>query len=112
MTTKEIYQIAMRQSALELGCKAEDFLQRENKLVYSVCSDSARSYLTLPFCCQIVSYGSNAVASVSPAVSGDVQWYLERYKVPGCFETPNINVLAQKLAPYGFALWRNIFCRM
>lgn len=104
MTTKEIYQIAMRQSALELGCKAEDFLQRENKLVYSVCSDSARSYLTLPFFCQIVSYGSNAVASVSPAVSGDVQWYLERYKVPGCFETPNINVLAQKLAPYGFSL--------
>ena len=47
MTTKEIYQIAMRQSALELGCKAEDFLQRENKLVYSVCSDSARSYKTI-----------------------------------------------------------------
>ncbi|MGI5896711.1 MAG: GNAT family N-acetyltransferase [Oscillospiraceae bacterium] len=104
MTTEEIYQIAMQQSAIELGCKTEDFFQNENKLVSSVCSNKARSYLQLPFSCQIVSYGSNAVASVSPNVSKDVKWYIDHYKVPGCFETPNINLLAQKLAPYGLSL--------
>ena len=42
MTTDEINKIAMQQSAVELGCKTEDFFQNENKLVSSVCSNKAR----------------------------------------------------------------------
>lgn len=45
MTTEEINKIAMQQSAVELGCKTEDFFQNENKLVSSVCSNKARSHL-------------------------------------------------------------------
>ena len=36
MTTEEINKIAMQQSAVELGCKTEDFFQNENKMVSSV----------------------------------------------------------------------------
>lgn len=35
MTNKEIYDIARKQSAIDIGCSAEDFLKQENKVVIS-----------------------------------------------------------------------------
>ena len=35
MTNKDILNIAMKQSAIDLNCGAEDFLSEENKVVYS-----------------------------------------------------------------------------
>ena len=49
MTTEEINKIAMQQSAVELGCKTEDFFQNENKLVSSVCSNKARKLFVASF---------------------------------------------------------------
>ena len=66
MTNEEILKIAMEQSALDLSASPSDFLANENKIVISKENESARRYLQLPFSCQIVSYGNNWVASVSP----------------------------------------------
>ena len=93
MTNSELLQIAMEQSALDLGARAEDFTKSENVIVLSRESDRARRYLKLPFSCQLVSYGSNAVASVSPAFYGIAEDYLSRYPVEHLFETPNLHVL-------------------
>lgn len=101
MTNQEIWKTAMRQSAIDSNCAPEDFLKSENKLVYSAQNPEARRYLELPFVCDLVSYGNNIVASVSPELEAEVKRYIERYAVEHCFETPNLHVLDEALAPYG-----------
>lgn len=101
MTNKEIRQIALRQSALESSCLPEDFERSENRVVLSECRPGARKYLQLPFLCDLTSYGSNLVASVSPVLEETVRDYIGRYPVEHCFETPNLHVLMEKLKPFG-----------
>jgi ribosomal protein S18 acetylase RimI-like enzyme len=101
MTNTELLQIAMEQSALDLGADAGDFTKNENVIVLSRESDRARRYLKLPFSCQLVSYGNNAVASVSPAFYGIVEDYIGRYPVEHLFETPNLHVLNDALVKEG-----------
>lgn len=101
MTNQEILRTAMRQSAVDLNCDPADFLQSGNKIVYSGKNPAARRYLELPFSCDLVSYGNNIVASVSPQTEALVRNYIGKYPVEHCFETPNLHVLQEALAPYG-----------
>lgn len=100
MTNQEILQTALRQSAVDAGCQPEDFLKTENVVVHSVYSPDARRYLELPFVCNLISYGSNIVASVSPEYEDLVRGYISRYPAEHCFETPNLYVLNEAFAPY------------
>lgn len=97
----EILEIAMRQSAIDSNCLADDFLSCQNKTVISKANEGARKYLDLPFECDLTSYGNNIVASVSPELLPTVQDYIQRYPVEHCFETPNLHVLMEKLRPFG-----------
>lgn len=97
MTNKEILEIAMRQSAIDCGCSAEDFSSKENKVVLSKKNPGARRYLELPFSCNLVSYGSNIVASVSEHLAEIAGEYMDQYPVHNCFETPNLLLLMEKL---------------
>ncbi len=101
MTNEEILKIAMMQSAIDSNCRADDFLLHENKIVLSQKNVGARKYLELPFECDLTSYGTNIVASVSPELWQDVEHYVERYPVYHCFETPNLLVLQRALQKYG-----------
>ena len=101
MTNREILSIAMAQSALDLGADSTDFEKSENVVVLSQVNDGARKYLKLPFSCQLVSYGNNVVASVSPELRGIAEGYINKYPVEHCFETPNLHVLDDALAPFG-----------
>lgn len=101
MTYTQILRIAMEQSAIDLGCCAQDFLKEENIIVRSVRTEQARRYLKLPFACNLVSYGSNIVASVSPQAEDAVAAYLGRFPFYHCFETPNLHVLDDALQPLG-----------
>lgn len=100
MTNEDILRIAMRQSAVDLGCAPQDFLKKENKIVISKQNVSARKYLELPFECNLVSYGNNIVASVREDIKDTVKDYIGRYQTEHCFETPNLNVLSEALAKY------------
>ncbi|MBQ8610957.1 MAG: GNAT family N-acetyltransferase [Oscillospiraceae bacterium] len=101
MTNTQILHIAMEQSSIDLGCRTEDFLKEENTVVYSTASAQARRYLKLPFACNLVSYGSNIVASVSPALKETVRAYIDKYTFYHCFETPNLHALDDALLPFG-----------
>ena len=101
MNNEEILKIAMRQSAIESGCSAEDFCRGENKVVISKKNEAARIYLDLPFICDLTSYGNNIVASVSENLKDIVGEYINKYPVEHCFETPNLLVLMDKLRPLG-----------
>ena len=111
MTNQEILKIAMEQSAVDLCAKASDFEKNENVVVTSRESAGARKYLRLPFSCQLVSYGNNIVASVSPEFKEITEEYINTFPVEHCFETPNLHVLNEALMEKGrkSALWRSIF---
>ena len=101
MTNQEIRRIATEQSARDLCAAPSDFQRAENVIVLSRESEGARRYLKLPFSCQLVSYGGNAVASVLPEFY-DMTWeYINSYPVEHLFETPNMHALNEKLMQKG-----------
>lgn len=101
MTNKEILDIALAQSAIDLGCETEDFLRTDNVVVPSRINSKARKYLELPFSCNLVSYGNNIVASVDENCRDIVSAYIGRYPAEHCFETPNLHVLNDALQKQG-----------
>lgn len=101
MNNSEILHIAMRQSAIDLSCQLEDFLSKENKVVISENHPDARRYLTLPFACNLVSYGNNIVASVQKEYAEVVSQYINKYSMAHCFETPNMHVLNDEMQKHG-----------
>ena len=101
MTNQEILRIAMAQSAVDLCAEPADFEKSENVIVTSRESDGARRYLKLPFSCQLVSYGNNVVASVSPEFREITDNYINKYPVEHLFETPHLHVLSDALMEKG-----------
>ena len=91
----------MAQSAVDLCADASDFEKSENVVVTSHESDGARRYLKLPFSCQLVSYGNNVVASVSPEYKEITENYINKYPVEHLFETPHLHVLNEALMKKG-----------
>lgn len=104
LTNQQIFDIAMKQSAVDLNCQPEDFTKKENIIVHSVKTEGYRKYLTLPFFCQLVSYGENIVASVDPQIEDIVKSYMDRYSAAHCFETPNMHVLSDAIKAYGMRI--------
>ena len=101
MTNQEILKIAMAQSAVDLCANPSDFEKSENVVVSSHESDGARRYLKLPFSCQLVSYGNNVVASVSPEFREIAENYVNKYPVEHLCETPHLHVLNESLIAKG-----------
>lgn len=104
MTNEDILNTALTQSAIDLNCRAEDFLAQDNKLVLSKPNPKARKYLDLPFDCSLVSYGNNIVASIRPDILNTVSAYLEKYPAVHCFETPHLHVLNDSLSGFGLKI--------
>lgn len=104
MTNQEILQTAMQQSAYDCCCEPEDFCKETNIVVTSKKNRKARKYLSLPFDCNLVSYGNNIVASTSETLSPIVEKYINSYPVEHCFETPNFHVFNDRLQEKGFRL--------
>ena len=101
MTNKDILRIAMKQSAEDIGCKADDFLKNENITVPFRLGKNARKYYKEPITCNLVSYGNNIVAASSEEVVETVSEYIERYEFYHCFETPNMHWLNERLMQKG-----------
>lgn len=93
--------IAMAQSAEDMGCRGEDFLAGQNRVVPFHLGAGARKYLELPITCNLVSYGNNIVAAASEEVRELVEEYLGRYTFYHCFETPNMHWLNERLMARG-----------
>ncbi|MCR4708513.1 MAG: GNAT family N-acetyltransferase [Clostridiales bacterium] len=101
MTNQEMLSVAMRQSAEDIGCAADDFLKKENVTVHYRRGVNARKYLKEPITCSLVSYGNNVVAASAEVVSGVVSEYVGRYGFYRCFETPNLHWLNEHLLERG-----------
>jgi len=101
LTNKEILHIAMQQSAYDCSCAPEDFKAKKNVVTISQQNENARKYLQFPLSCDLVSYGHNIVAQCSAELMPAVREYIDKYPVEHCFETPNMHVLSELLAPFG-----------
>ena len=55
MTQKELFDIALAQSAIDLNCTPEDLVSGQKTVVQSLPHPKARAYLRLPFSCDLVS---------------------------------------------------------
>ncbi len=99
-TNSEILNIAMRQSALDIGCNPDDFLKIEPIIIESSVGEQARKYYSEPIVCSLVSYGNNVVAMVKPERREVVSNYVRsRDNFHSCFETPNMHILSDSLKP-------------
>ena len=103
-TNEDILRIAMEQSAVDANCRAEDLMRTENVVVLSAAAPGARKYLSLPFECNLISYGNNIVASVSERCRAAVTDYIGRFPAEHCFETPNLHVLNDALQRDGLRI--------
>lgn len=101
MTNKDILRIALEQSAYDCNCNPEDFLADTSIVTESIAHPLARKYIPLPLECDLVSYGNNIVAQTSPRLAEVVNQYIQTYPTEHAFETPNMHVLDDLLAPYG-----------
>lgn len=101
MTNGEILETAMRQSAIDANCRAEDFKSSKNVIVESVKNPNARKYLQLPLACNLISYGNNIVASVDMKYKDIAESYINKYETEHCFETPNMQVLNTEFMKHG-----------
>lgn len=102
MTNQEILDIALRQSALDIHAQSSDFTRNTNVLVRSEIGPLARKYYKEPIACNLVSYGSNIVASVRDECREIVETYLGKFEFYHCFETPNILWLDERMKEHGY----------
>lgn len=79
MTNREILRIAMEQSAIDINCKADDFLRTEHVIVESKIGPDARKYYYEPVALDLVSYGNNIVASVKDEYREMQKKYIHKY---------------------------------
>ena len=101
MTNREMLEIAMQQSAEDIGCRTEDLKTDKNVLVPLKMGKNARKYLKEPITCSLVSYGNNLVAASVPETWDIVSGYIGKFEFYHCFETPNLHWLDERLSEKG-----------
>ena len=101
MNNSEIKEIALKQSAEDIGCQAHDFLSDKNVIVPFCLGKNARKYYKEPIICNFVSYGNNIVVATTKEVSDLVTEYIGKFEFYHCFETPNMHWLNDRLLERG-----------
>lgn len=104
MTNKDIMQVALEQSAVDMNCLPDDFLKDTNTVTRSRPHEKARRYIPLPLECDLVTYGGGIVAQVSDRCEKAVTDFISRYPAEHCFETPNMRALDNVLRPLGLGV--------
>ena len=104
MTNQEMLEIAMRQSAEDMGGCREDFMAEENVVFPLKLGKAARKYLKEPITCNFVSYGNNIVAASIPETMEIVSAYTEKFEFYHCFETPNMHWFDERMKENGYRI--------
>ena len=81
MTNREMMEIAMRQSAEDMGCRVEDLKADKNVVVPINLGKKARKYLKEPITCNLVSYGNNIMAASIPETMDLVSAYVDKFEL-------------------------------
>ncbi len=112
MTNREMMEIAMLQSAEDMGCCAEDFKADKNVVLAFKLGKNARKYYKEPITCNFVSYGNNIVAVSISETLNIVSEYVRKFEFYRCFETPNFHWLNERLMEKLYLpKWSNALCK-
>ncbi len=103
-TYADILCAALEQSALDCACAPSDFAKGEHVVTISRAQAGARRDLSLPHAFDMVSYGSNVVASVREELVPAAGRYLAGRSTQECFAPPALHELGALLAPFGLRI--------
>lgn len=101
MVNKDIWKIAMEQSAIDLNCSANDFLKKGNTVVISKLNEGRKKCYKKPLFCGLAYYGCGLVASVDERIKDVIEKFVSRHSEYRCFDTPQLIVLNKEFEKYG-----------
>lgn len=101
MNKKYIWETAMNQSAIDLNCSLDDFLNDGNKVVISKLNEGRKKCFKNAFFCGLAYYGAGLVASVDLKIKDFMEQFISKHPGYRCFDTPQLNVLNSEFAKYG-----------
>ncbi len=101
MINKDIWTIAMKQSAIDLNCSVNDFLNKGNTVVISKLNEGRKKCYKKPLFCGLAYYGDGLVASVDERIKDFMDNFLSKHSEYRCFDTPQLNLLNKELEKYG-----------
>ena len=104
LSQREIWRIAMEQSAFDINGEPEDFLKSEPVLRPGGLGPRAKRYYEAPIPCNFISYGNNVVACAQEPYREIAAEYMRKFPFYHCFETPQMHWLNDRLAPLGQAV--------
>ena len=108
MNNDELLEIAMQQSAEDIGCAPTDFLLKSNIVVPLKLGSKAKKYYSEPMGCNFISYGNNIVVGACNDITDIIEEYTLKCDFYHCFETPYITWLNDKLSRYGQKVWLQV----
>ncbi|GFP76265.1 GNAT family N-acetyltransferase [Clostridium fungisolvens] len=101
MNNKDIWKIAMEQSAIDLNCKVTDFMNKGSTVVTSKLNEGRKKCYTKPMFCGLAYYGEGLVASVDERIKEFMEGFVSRHSEYRCFDTPQLIVLNREFEKYG-----------
>ncbi|GKU25104.1 GNAT family N-acetyltransferase [Clostridium folliculivorans] len=101
MINKDIWKIAMEQSAIDLNCKATDFMSKGSTVVTSKLNEGRKKCYKKPMFCGLAYYGEGLVASVDERIKEFMEVFVSRHSEYRCFDTPQLIVLNKEFGKYG-----------
>lgn len=100
LSNKEIIQIAMRQSAIDMNCAPEDFVNQQSRVVISKLNAGAKKCYKKRIFCGFTYYGTGLVASVDEKIKPFIETFMSRHSEYRCFDSPQLIVLNEELEKY------------
>ena len=101
MQNKDIWNIAMEQSAIDFNCSVDQFKNKGNTVVLSKLNPGRKKCYTEPLFCGFAYYGDGLVATVDERIREYIEAFISRHSEYRCFDTPQLNVLNREFAKYG-----------
>lgn len=101
MDNKDIWKIAMEQSAIDFNCLADDFTKQGNTVVVSVLNDGAKKCYKKPMFCGLAYYGDGLVASVDEQIKEFITKFINKHSGFKSFDTPQLIAINRELEKYG-----------
>jgi ribosomal protein S18 acetylase RimI-like enzyme len=101
MINKDIWKIAMEQSAIDLNCSVDDFLNKGNTVVKSKLKDGRKKCYKKPMFFGLAYYGDGLVASVDERIKDFIEKFVNKHSEYRCFDTPQLILLNREFEKYG-----------
>lgn len=101
MNNKDIWKIAMEQSAIDLNCSVDDFMNKGNTVVLSKLNEGRKKCYKKSMFCGFAYYGDGLVASVDEKIKDFIEKFISRHSEYRCFDTPQLIVLNKEFEKHG-----------